>query len=137
DGTDAPTARRATTSKLMIALSIINRHFYFKRFLPEPWMRKYLGFLLRRWHDNYASQDLPRNVDFVDGMCVLVKREVLQQVGLFDELYFFDMEIMDLSNRIRKHGWNIEFFPGARVIHLAHATRKKNPRLLIETHRSE
>jgi len=136
NGTIAPSARRATLSKPMIALSLINRHFYFKRFLPESHMRKYLRFLAR-WHDNYAPHDVVRQVEFVDGMCAMVKREVLEKVGLFDEQFFFDAEIIDLANRIRARGWTIEFFPGAKAIHLGHASRKKLSCIVVETHRSE
>lgn len=137
DGTVAPSARRALLSRPMIGLSVLNRHFNFRRLLPEPLMRRSLGFLLARWHDNYASHDTVTQVDYVDGMCVLVKREVLEQVGLFDEQFFFDAEIIDLSNRIRTRGWTIEFFPGAQVIHLGHSSRRKLSRIIVDTHRSE
>ena len=137
DGTAAPSARRSHLSKPMIVLSIINRYFNFKRYLPESFLRKHFGFILANWHDNYACLEHARQVDFVDGMCVLVKREALEQAGLFDEQFFFDYEITDLSNRIRVHGWKIEFFPGAQAIHLPHSSRKKNPQIIFATCRSE
>jgi GT2 family glycosyltransferase len=138
DGTVAASARRALHSRPMIALGIFNRHFGIKRLLPpEPLVRKYFGFVLARWHDNYVRHDVIREVDFVDGMCALMKREVLEAVGLFDEQFFFDREMEDLSNRIRSRGWHIEFYPRAQVIHLAHASRKKLPRITVETHRSD
>lgn len=138
DGTVAPSARRSMLSRGMIVLSIINRHFNFKRFLPsETIMRKYLGFILSKLHDNYAAHDQVKQVAFVDGMCVLIKREVLSEVGLFDEQFFFDSEIVDLSNRINSKGWKIIYFPGAQVIHEAHASRKKISPILVETSRSE
>jgi GT2 family glycosyltransferase len=138
DGTVAPSARRSIVSKGMIALSIVNRHFSFRRFLPsETIMRKHLGFVLGKLHDNYAAHDQVKQVDFVDGMCVLIKREVLSDVGLFDEQFFFDSEIVDLSNRIRSKRWKIIYFPGAQVIHDAHASRKKISTILVEKYRSE
>jgi GT2 family glycosyltransferase len=66
-----------------------------------------------------------------------MKREVLEEAGLFDEQFFFDREMEDLANRIRGRGWRIEFYPRAQVIHLAHASRKKLPRIIVETHRSD
>jgi GT2 family glycosyltransferase len=138
DGTVAASARRALHSRPMIALGIFNRHFGIKRLLPpEPLLRKYFGFVLARWHDNYVRHDVIREVDFVDGMCALMKRQVLEVVGLFDEQFFFDREMEDLANRIRGRGWRIEFYPRAQVIHLAHASRKKLPRIIVETHRSD
>jgi len=138
DGTVAPSARRAILSRPMIALGIINRHLNFKRFLPsEVMLRKVFGFLLARWHDNYAPHDTIIQVDYLDGMSTLVKREVLEQTGLFDEQFFFDFEIIDLSNRIRTHGWRMDFFPGVQVMHLGHVSRRKLRRVVVETHRSE
>jgi len=137
DGSLAPSARRAILSKPVILLGQINRHFRFKRFLPEKWLRRYFGFILGRWHDNYARHEQTGTVDFVDGMCLLVKRAVLEQVGLFDEQFFFDWEITDLSNRIRAGGWKIEFYPEAQVIHLGHSSRRQMSRIIVESHRSE
>jgi GT2 family glycosyltransferase len=137
DGTIAPSARRALHSLLVIGLGIVNRHFNLKRILPETLMRRRLGFLLERWHDNYAPHRAPRQVEYVDGMCVMVKREVLEQTGLFDEQFFFDWEIVDLSNRIRASGWKIEFWPEAQVVHRAHSSRRKVSSIIVETHRSE
>jgi GT2 family glycosyltransferase len=137
DGTVAASARRALLSRPMIVLGIFNWHFGIKRLLPpDPLLRKYFGFVLARCHDNYVRHDLIREVDYIDGMCALMKREVLEAVGLFDEQFFFDREIEDLANRIRGRGWRIEFYPQAQVIHLAQASRKKFPRVMVETHRS-
>lgn len=137
DGTLAPSARRAMASRPMIVASIVNRHFNFKRWLPEEQMRRHAGALLSRWHDNYASHDAIRQVDFVDGMCALFKRQVLEQVGLFDEQYFFDAEIVDLSQRIRARGWRIELYPAAQVIHVGRSSRRIVSSIVLETHRSE
>ena len=67
----------------------------------------------------------------------MIKRRALEQSGLFDEQFFFDMEIVDLCNRIRAAGWQIVFYPQAQVIHLAHSSRRKVSRIVVETHRSE
>lgn len=138
DRTIAPSARRTKTSKLMLVLSIINRHFGFKRFLPpETLLRKYLGSVFASLHDNYASHDQIKDVGYVDGMCTMFRREALYDSGLFDEQFFLDYEIVDLSNRIRSCGWRIQFYPRAKVIHLGHASRKNVSHIVIETHWSE
>lgn len=138
DGSVAPSARRAFRSRFIVALGIVNRLFPVKALLPsERWLRHRLGWCLGRWHDTYAPHDSPREVDFVDGMCVLAKREALEETGLFDEQFFFDFEILDLANRLRAKGWTIRFTPRARAVHLGHASRKKLSRTRVETHRSE
>jgi len=57
-------------------------------------------------------------VDRLSGACLMVRREILDQVGLLDER--FDPaygEDTDLCYRIKKAGWRIYRLPGARVIH--------------------
>jgi len=137
DGSVAPSARRALMSRPMVLIGIINRHFRFKRLLPERAMRRMAGGLLSRWHDNYADHSAMRESEVVDGMCVVFRRSALEQVGLFDEQFFFDLEINDLSNRLRAGGWRVVFNPDAKVTHLAHSSRKKVSRIVVETHRSE
>ena len=137
DGSVAPSARRAVLSRNLVLLGIVNRHFRFKRFLPERAMRRFAGVVLGRWHDNYAPHDALIDADLVDGMCVVFRRTALERVGLFDEQFFFDLEINDLSNRIRAAGWRIVFNPAVSVTHLAHSSRKHVSRIVVETHRSE
>jgi len=137
DGTWAPSARRAVQPGPVLILKGINRHFPFRASLPEDWMRRRAGFLFFRWHDNYQPRETTREADWVDGMCVLFRRAALEESGLFDERYFFDYEIVDLSMRLRRRGWRIVFDRRASVVHEVHSSRSRNPRILVETHRSE
>jgi GT2 family glycosyltransferase len=50
--------------------------------------------------------------------CVLIRREVLQQVGLMDEQYFMYFEDIDYARRVRRAGWKIWYEPSAAVVHL-------------------
>ncbi len=136
DGSVAPSARRTTISRVMLIASIVNRHFDLRRWLPEKAMRRYLSWLLAPWHDNYDRHDRMREVQYVDGMCVLVRRDTLCRVGLFDEQFFFDAEILDLANRVRSAGGRIIFDPAAQVVHLGHVSRRKVSRIVIESYRS-
>jgi GT2 family glycosyltransferase len=137
DGTVAPSARRARLARSVVVLGVVNRHFGFKRWLPEQAMRRWLGGVFGRWHDNYRSHAEAARVDFVDGMCVLVRREALESAGLFDEQFFFDWEIVDLADRVRAAGFEVHFYPDVRVVHLGHASRKLASKILVETHRSQ
>jgi len=63
-------------------------------------------------------------VDHVMAAAVLVRRDIMQQVGLFDEqlsVYFNDL---DLSYRFSKAGWKRVFLPDARVVHHGGHTAK-------------
>jgi len=51
------------------------------------------------------------------GCAVVVRREVLEHVGAFDDAYFAYVEDVDLSRRARAAGWALEVVPAARVCH--------------------
>ena len=55
--------------------------------------------------------------DFVTGACFLVKREVLEKVGSFDDRYFLYYEDNDLSQRIRIAGYKVIYAPNAVLWH--------------------
>jgi GT2 family glycosyltransferase len=48
---------------------------------------------------------------------MLVRREALEQVGLFDESFFLYAEELDLTTRLREAGWKILFTPAVEVLH--------------------
>jgi GT2 family glycosyltransferase len=61
--------------------------------------------------DNFTTSD------FATGCCILIKREVLEKVGLFDERYFLYLEDVDLSLRAVEKGYQIGFCPEAVIWH--------------------
>jgi len=66
-----------------------------------------------------SSMREPMGVDYVSGAAFFVKREVIDKVGKFDaETFFAYFEETDWCLRIRKAGWQVIFYPGARIIHL-------------------
>jgi len=58
-----------------------------------------------------------KEVGWLSAACFMIRREVLEDVGLFDENFFLYFEDIDLCYRIRKEGWNLLFFPQVRVFH--------------------
>ncbi len=58
-----------------------------------------------------------QDVDWVVGAALAVRREVLAQVGGFDEGYFMYSEELDLCRRIKEAGWQIVYLPTAQIIH--------------------
>ena len=61
--------------------------------------------------------DAPRSVDWLTGAALLLRREALDEVGLFDEDFFLYSEEVDLQVRLRRAGWDIRFFPDVTVVH--------------------
>ncbi len=61
--------------------------------------------------------DAPRAVDWVMGAAVVLRREALDEVGLFDEGFFLYSEEVDLQTRLRRAGWEVHYFPLVSVVH--------------------
>jgi hypothetical protein len=71
--------------------------------------------------DHYYARDLADNaiaeVDWVVGAALLVRREAYAQVGRLDEEFFMYSEELDWCKRIKAAGWQVVYFPEARIIH--------------------
>jgi N-acetylglucosaminyl-diphospho-decaprenol L-rhamnosyltransferase len=50
------------------------------------------------------------------GGALLLRREALERVGLFDEDFFMYFEEVDLCLRLRRAGWEVRYFPGVTVV---------------------
>ena len=59
----------------------------------------------------------PREVDFVTGCAMLIRREVLERVGLLDERFFLYYEEVEWCVRARRAGYRILHVPAARIWH--------------------
>lgn len=56
-------------------------------------------------------------IDFASGCCMMIRKEALEKVGLFDEKYFLYYEDADLSERFKRCGYKIMFIPEAVLWH--------------------
>jgi len=65
----------------------------------------------------------PREVDWVSGACLLVRRADAEAVGLMDERFFMYAEDVDFCASIRARGRRVLFCPSAEVIHLRGRSR--------------
>lgn len=70
--------------------------------------------------ERYPSLDFSQehDVDVVAGCFFLVRRDVIDQVGMFDDDFFMYGEEVEWCHRIVKKGWRIRYFPGTQIIHL-------------------
>jgi GT2 family glycosyltransferase len=62
--------------------------------------------------------DLPASVDWVSGTSMMVRRAVLESVGLMDEGYFLYFEETDYCARARSAGFEVWTVPNSRVTHI-------------------
>lgn len=68
-------------------------------------------------HTAYTSHRRARDVETLSGAAVLVRRKAFEEVGAFDEAFFFYAEESDLFARLRRAGWRVRFEPAARAVH--------------------
>lgn len=81
-------------------------------------LKALLGFgPMHRW-----DVESPIEVDWVSGACMLVRREVVEQIGPLDERFFLYFEDNDWCLRMRKAGWRIMYDPRFEVVHLGGAS---------------
>ena len=69
----------------------------------------------------------PVRIDRAAGAAMLVRRQVVEAVGLFAEELFYLHEDVDWSLRIRAAGWHILLVPDARIIHKVAASQGGTP----------
>lgn len=62
--------------------------------------------------------DVPEQVDWLSGASMMVRREVLETVGGFDEAYFLYFEETDLCLRMKAAGWEVWYVPDSCVMHI-------------------
>jgi hypothetical protein len=66
---------------------------------------------------NYEEHQGKQEVDWVVGADLMVRKEVLNTVGLMDEKIFLYAEDWDYCYRIKQAGWKIFYEPKAKIIH--------------------
>jgi hypothetical protein len=88
----------------------LSREFW--RLLHLDALSTYAAYPSAKWEGNQ-----PQEVDVLSGACLLLRKEVLDQVGLLDEDYFMYSEEVDLCYRIQKAGWQLYWVPQAEVVH--------------------
>jgi GT2 family glycosyltransferase len=71
-----------------------------------------------RYYMTYCDRSLPRQVSLLMGCCIMVRKKVLDEIGLFDEQFFLYAEDMDLCYRIQKAGWKSWYLPTAQIVHI-------------------
>ncbi|POZ99712.1 glycosyltransferase family 2 protein, partial [Pseudomonas sp. MWU12-2312b] len=65
-----------------------------------------------------------RECDWVPGCYYLIRREVIDQVGLFDPRYFLYYEEVDHCKRVKQAGWKVVYYPHTTVVHIGGESAK-------------
>lgn len=74
--------------------------------------------LLQPWNVPVPVSEQPIEPDWTSFACVLIRKAVIEQIGLMDEGYFMYYDDVDYCRRARDLGWTVLHNPAARVVHL-------------------
>jgi len=74
--------------------------------------------LFGRFHLSFHDGSTERQVDWVCGAAMMIRRETIDQVGLLDGGYFLYYEEADFCRRARAKGWQVWYSPAAEIVHL-------------------
>ncbi|MCG8605439.1 glycosyltransferase family 2 protein, partial [bacterium] len=98
-----------------------------RRSFPTPWVAftKLCGLsylfpkskLFGKYNLTYLDENEACEVEAVSGSFMMIRREVLENVGYLDEAFFLYGEDLDWCYRIREKGWRVKYFPGTQIIH--------------------
>lgn len=78
----------------------------------------------------------PIEIDSAIGACMIVRKKAIDDVGMFDEQYFFFFEETDLAYQMRGAGWKIFHLPDAFIYHLQGQSIGHNIRSRVEFYKS-
>ncbi|MBS0588487.1 MAG: glycosyltransferase family 2 protein [Proteobacteria bacterium] len=110
-----------------------------RRAIPTPWrafvrafglyrLEKYWPQLFFDFHLN--KQPLPQTpieVEAISGALMLVRRQAIDDVGLWDEQYFLHCEDLDWCMRFKQKNWKIVFVPDAPAVHFQGTCSRSRP----------
>lgn len=108
--------------------------------LREWWRLFHLDRLypLSEYPPSTLTSQQARRVDILHGACLLLRRDVVQSMGLFDEDYFVFSEEIDLCDRLGRAGWELHWVPEAVVTHKgSQSTRQVADAMFIELYRNK
>jgi GT2 family glycosyltransferase len=83
--------------------------------------------LFGRYKLSYWDMEDMRPVDSLMGACLILRREVVEQLGLFDEQFFMYSEEVDLCYRIQRAGWRNYFVPAVEATHIWGGSSQRVP----------
>jgi GT2 family glycosyltransferase len=110
---DAPKNLQTTVTVKFPELAVLAAHVpLIKRWAQQSLRRKY-------WIKDFIiwSSDRPVEVDSLNGSCLMVRRETIEDVGVMDERFFLFFEDADWCLRMKKKGWKLYCIPKAEIVH--------------------
>lgn len=109
-------SKKLTPLRGMVVLSFLNRLFPNNPVSKDYWMED-------------LNEEKLREVDVVPGSAFLIRRNVFNKLGGFDEIFFLFFEESDLCKKIKDAGYKVVIIPEAEVVHFWGASTPKTQRI--------
>lgn len=107
-----------------------------RRSFPGPWtsFTKVTGLssifpkskIFARYNLTYLDENKTYEVDAVSGSFMMIRKEVYDKVGGFDERFFMYGEDLDLCYRVQKNNYKVFYFHNTQVIHYKGESTKRS-----------
>jgi N-acetylglucosaminyl-diphospho-decaprenol L-rhamnosyltransferase len=124
DGSHYPSARLDPTLTTAVGHALLGRIAPRNRFTA-------------RYRQLGADPEQARDVDWVSGAAMWLRRSAVTSVGGWDDGFFMYMEDVDLCWRLRRLGWRVAYEPAGHATHVQGASTAAHPyRMIVAHHRS-
>jgi N-acetylglucosaminyl-diphospho-decaprenol L-rhamnosyltransferase len=100
--------------------TLFNQYFFLSSLFPHIHAFRGINLLMG------AHDDQPRPVEWLSGAALMVRREVIEQVGPLSEEWFMYAEDMEWCRRMQQAGWMLYHVPEAVIEHLLGASAEQN-----------
>jgi len=87
------------------------------------------SYLMSDW-----SHDEISNVDWLSGAALVVRKEMVDKIGMLDERFFMYCEDIDWCKRAHDAGWKVVYYPLVSVLHRIGAASDKDPYNAVQRH---
>ena len=103
------------------------------RYFPTPFNLFAFRLGLTRWFPKLQMVDrvdwnpsITAECDWVPGCYYLIRKKMINQVGLFDPIYFLYSEEVDHCFAVKKAGWDVVYFADTSVVHIGGESAKSD-----------
>jgi len=84
---------------------------------------EYIRFNNLDWYPELENWSEPTDVGNVIGACMIFRRSLVDEIGMLDEDYFFNVEDVDFCKRIHEAGYTVIYDPRYSIIHIGGASQ--------------
>ncbi|MBU4016670.1 glycosyltransferase family 39 protein, partial [Patescibacteria group bacterium] len=96
--------KELTPFRAIVVFSFLNKLF--------PKNKVFQNYYLRDW-----DKKTTKEVDVIPGTAFMIRKNIFDKIGGFDEKFFLYFEEFDLCKRVKALGWKIFIYPQAKVFH--------------------